>query len=191
MSLRKYKNPCLSHNKFNLFRIYAQSIENHTKLAINIPGKDTSISIEYQRGSNEKRSIRQQLFHFYGRLPESKQLEHTARMKQIPLLSLIESRLDVLLVRLHWAASIFQARHWIRTKKITLNYKPISHWNTILNEGDIIEFKAPEIYRTMFQSEEKPANIIQLSKQKVLFMNSPKYENVCVPKEWKIDRITG
>lgn len=53
---------------------------------------------------------------------------------------LLESRLDINLVRLKMAKTIFKAKQLINHKKIKVNSKIISKPNFILQSGDIIKF---------------------------------------------------
>ena len=50
----------------------------------------------------------------------------------------LESRLDINILRLRLARTIFQAKQLINHKKIKVNNKIISKPNFILNKGDII-----------------------------------------------------
>ena len=54
---------------------------------------------------------------------------------------LLESRLDINLVRLKFVKTIFQAKQLINHKKIKVNKKIISKPNCLLNKGDIINIK--------------------------------------------------
>jgi ribosomal protein S4 len=78
---------------------------------------------------------KQQLKNFYGCLNEYK-LKFLIKKKNF--LSLIESRLDINILRLKFAKTFFQAKQLINHKKIKINNKIINKSNFILKKGDII-----------------------------------------------------
>jgi ribosomal protein S4 len=61
-------------------------------------------------------------------------------LKENEFCSLLERRLDVLLFRLGFAKTLFEAKHLIAHKKICVNGNVISSYTKKLNKGDIISF---------------------------------------------------
>ena len=89
---------------------------------------------------------KQQFKNFYGCIPEY-QLKNLFRklLKKKNKINMfknfvitLESRLDINILRLRLARTIFQAKQLINHKKIKVNNKIISKPNFILNKGDII-----------------------------------------------------
>jgi len=61
-------------------------------------------------------------------------------LNEIEFCSLLERRLDILLYRLGFVSSLFEARHLISHKKIKINNCLNSSFSRLLNKGDIISF---------------------------------------------------
>jgi ribosomal protein S4 len=89
---------------------------------------------------------KQQFKNFYGCIPEyqlknlfRKLLKKSNKINMFKnLIITLESRLDINILRLRLARTIFQAKQLINHKKIKVNNKIISKPNFILNKGDII-----------------------------------------------------
>lgn len=89
---------------------------------------------------------KQQLKNFYGCLPEyqlknlfqnlNKKIDKINIFKKFIIL--LEQRLDINIVRLKLAKTIFQSKQLINHKKIKVNNKIISKPNFLLKKGDII-----------------------------------------------------
>lgn len=96
----------------------------------------------YQKRLFEK----QQFKFFYGCLPEYQLKNLFQKLKKKKdkinifkkLNILLESRLDIIVVRLKLAKSIFQSKQLINHGKIKVNNKVINKPNFLLREGDII-----------------------------------------------------
>ena len=89
---------------------------------------------------------KQQLKFFYGCLPEYqlKNLFQKLKKKDNKIdifkkfIFLLESRLDIVVVRLNLAKTIFQSKQLINHGKIQLNHQIITKPNYLLKKGDII-----------------------------------------------------
>jgi ribosomal protein S4 len=89
---------------------------------------------------------KQQFRHFYGCISEYQVKNLFRKLKEKDnkinvfkkFLFLLESRLDVAVVRMKIARSIFHAKQLINHKKIKVNDKIISKSNFLLKKGDII-----------------------------------------------------
>ncbi|GAB2236475.1 hypothetical protein Droror1_Dr00028119 [Drosera rotundifolia] len=78
---------------------------------------------------------------FYGNLPITKMHRRTERTSYIPFLLNLETRLDVLPVRLHFSETIPQARQLISHRKVCVNNSIVSITHFKVSHGDIISFK--------------------------------------------------
>lgn len=89
---------------------------------------------------------KQQFKNFYGCIPEyqlknlfNKLLKKNNKINMFKnLIITLESRLDINILRLRLARTIFQAKQLINHKKIKVNNKIVSKPNFILNKGDVI-----------------------------------------------------
>ena len=96
----------------------------------------------YQKRLFEK----QQFKFFYGAIKEYqlKNIFKSLKKKKTNVnifnnfITILESRLDINLVRLKFARSIFQAKQLINHKKIKVNDKIVNKPNFILKKGDIV-----------------------------------------------------
>nr|QIA59572.1 ribosomal protein S4 [Blasia pusilla]QIA59864.1 ribosomal protein S4 [Riccia cavernosa] len=81
---------------------------------------------------------------FYGNLPIKKMQRaktHTYIDKKNSLLFNIEKRLDVILVRLNFCSTMFQARQLISHKNICVNYKKVNIPGFQVSNGDLISIQ--------------------------------------------------
>jgi len=62
-------------------------------------------------------------------------------IKELEFCSLLERRLDLILLRLGFVATLFEAKHLISHKKIKVNNLPNASYSRFLNRGDIISFE--------------------------------------------------
>lgn len=100
-----------------------------------IIGKGKDRLSEYQSQYKAKQLIKK----FYGNLSESELINLNKKNKSnLPLICLIERRLDVVVFRLGFARSIHEARYLINTKQIKINNKFIRHPNFLVLNGSII-----------------------------------------------------
>ena len=82
-----------------------------------------------------------QLLHgFYGNITE-KQLYNLYNQNKLKLVSVLERRLDIILFRMKFASSIFQARQLINHKHVLVNGSVVNISNYLLCPGDLIEIK--------------------------------------------------
>lgn len=78
---------------------------------------------------------------FYGNLPITKMHRGTKRTSYIPFLLNLETRLDVILVRLHFCETIPQARQLISHRKVCVNNGIVNITHFKVSHGDIISFQ--------------------------------------------------
>lgn len=78
---------------------------------------------------------------FYGNLPITKMHRRTKRTSYIPFLLNLETRLDVILVRLHFCETIPQARQLISHRKVCVNNGIVNISHFQVSHGDIISFQ--------------------------------------------------
>lgn len=87
---------------------------------------------------------KQFLSHFYHLSPS--QLRSAFRFSsrsQLPLLSVLESRLDVAIFRLGFARSLPHARSLIKSGAILVNHSPVFFPDFILSSGSLISSSSP------------------------------------------------
>ena len=78
---------------------------------------------------------------FYGDLPLTEMNRGTERTSYIPFLLNLETRLDVILVRIHFCSTIRQARQPISHRKVCVNNEMVSITHFKVSHGDLISFK--------------------------------------------------
>lgn len=61
-------------------------------------------------------------------------------LQEIEFCSILERRLDILLYRLGFVATLFEAKHLISHKKIKINNQENTSFSRLLQKGDIISF---------------------------------------------------
>lgn len=112
-----------------------------------------------QRLRNKKRSIKRKIYSrknlnsyiqlqttrklslFHGDLPITEMHRGTERTSYIPFLLNLETRLDVILVRLHFRETIPQARQLITHRRVCVNNGMVSITHFKVSHGDIISFQ--------------------------------------------------
>jgi len=82
-------------------------------------------------------------------------------LKELELVSLLEQRIDLILFRLGYVSSLFEAKQLISHKKINVNNKIISRFSCFLKKGDIVSL-SPSI-------EQSVRNKIQEQSKKRIF----------------------
>jgi ribosomal protein S4 len=104
--------------------------------------KKNEIKPEKKKKFFQKRlSETQEFRNFYGCIAKYQIKKNLNKKKNIlfnTFLSLLESRLDINIVRLKLAKTIFQAKQLINHKKIKINNKTVNKSGIILRKGDII-----------------------------------------------------
>lgn len=78
---------------------------------------------------------------FYGDLPITEMHRGTKRTSYIPFLLNLETRFDVILLRLHFLETIPQARQLISHRRVCVNKGMVSITHFKLSHGDIISFQ--------------------------------------------------
>jgi small subunit ribosomal protein S4 len=78
---------------------------------------------------------------FHGDLPITEMHRGTKRTSYIPFLLNLETRLDVILVRLHFCETIPQARQLITHRRVCVNNGMVSITHFKVSHGDIISFQ--------------------------------------------------
>jgi small subunit ribosomal protein S4 len=148
---------------FSQYKICKQVGENIW--TIKKPGKNNSAKYEFQK--IKKSSLYYKLYRqekilrtIYGNLTHQqfknilKINYKNAHYKQNPLLRL-ETRLSIIISRLNWGRSIFEAKQLILHKNILVNGRIITYSNYLLKPGDIVQLKQTKILKVLNTLEEK------------------------------------
>jgi ribosomal protein S4 len=148
LSLKKFKNSQFdisqkgrTQKSTEIFKI---GVKNPNK--VNMPKRQNTLT-EYQSQYKAKQLIKS----FYGGLSETtlKNIRKVASYTSTPLVCEIEKRLDVVLFRLGFARSIFEARTLIKGKFVSVNDKVINgnygSYSKILLIGDKITIETTEL----------------------------------------------
>ncbi|KAJ1682750.1 hypothetical protein LUZ63_021473 [Rhynchospora breviuscula] len=103
-----------------------------------------NLSLRENRNSNIKLQTTRKLSLFYGGLPRRKMHRGREHTSYIAFLLNQETRLDVILVRLHFSNTLPQARQLISHRKVFVNngLVSITHWK--VSHGDLISFPENE-----------------------------------------------
>jgi len=152
---KKNKN-LLSLNKYNIFFNYTNNILSKELINTIIPGKSNYNIVRFYK------SYHLPLKAFYGYISS----------KRLPT---IESQLDVLVFRSHFAHSIFQARYLIKHGFITVNNNICTYPNFIVNSGSIIKSSHPltassNLVHARYNIFSIPKNIIKIKYNKILYI---------------------
>ena len=107
----------------------------------------------------------------------------------------LETRLDNILFRSHFATSIFQARNLISRKSVSVNGKPITISSSYLNDGDLVSIN-PNHWKNLYKEAENPFRKIwgfvpsyldvNFGSCSVILMRHPKYEEIPIPYDRKL-----
>ncbi|KAK9741138.1 hypothetical protein RND81_03G084600 [Saponaria officinalis] len=103
---------------------------------------------------------------FYGNLPITKMHRGTKRTSYIPFLLNPETRLDVILVRLHFFETIPQARQPISHRKVCVTNGIVKMTHFKVSHGDIISFQ--ENYARTRDEEIRRFFYIKISVEKII-----------------------
>nr|UKT61224.1 ribosomal protein S4 [Alternanthera philoxeroides] len=103
---------------------------------------------------------------FHGNLPITKMHRRTKRTSYIPFLLNPETRLDVILVRLHFCETIPQARQLISHRKVCVNNGIVNISHFKVSHGDIISFQ--ENYARTRGEEIRRFFYIKISVEKII-----------------------
>jgi small subunit ribosomal protein S4 len=104
-----------------------------------------NLSMRENLNSNIKLQTTRKLSLFYGGSPIREMHRGRERTSYIPFLLNQETRLDVILVRLHFSNTLPQARQLISHRKVCVNngLVSITHWK--VSHGDLISFPENEV----------------------------------------------
>jgi|SouAtlMetagenome_1021521.scaffolds.fasta_scaffold00503_2 small subunit ribosomal protein S4 len=129
----RLKKPAL--NFFSPDLIYLNSklsydLKNHFQVS-SINRRKLKLLFGFQRTSLLKRYLKKEL-------SANTRSQHS--LKEMEFCSLLERRLDFLLYRLGFAATLFEAKHLISHKKLRINGRSSSSFSRFLKKGDVISF---------------------------------------------------
>lgn len=155
-----------------------------------------------QHGSNKKKPTdygvqllaKQKLKGYYGNLTERqfhRVYQKATRMRgdtSQNIIGLLERRLDAVVYRMKFAATVFAARQLINHCHILVNGKVVNIASALVNEGDVIEVKEASkknvVVLDAMQSKERDFPIYMEVDAEALrgtFVNIPKLEDVPYP----------
>ena len=95
----------------------------------------------------------------------SKHISARRLVKENEFCSILERRLDVILFRLGFVSSLYEAKHLISHRKVRINNLPNACFSKLLEKGDIISF-VPEV------EDRLKKQIINQSKNRRFFFNT-------------------
>jgi small subunit ribosomal protein S4 len=109
---------------------------------------------------------------FYGDLPITEMHRGTERTSYIPFLLNLETRLDVILVRLHFSETLPQARQLISHRRLCVNNVIVSITSFQVSQGDFISLKEND---AIIYSEIRRFFYIEILVSKIIgkFLDSP------------------
>lgn len=177
------------------------------RLGINLWGRAKSPVNERnyapgQHGNNRKKPTdyglqllaKQKLKGYYGNLTERQFRRVYQRASQMKgdtsqnIIGLLERRLDAVVYRMKFAATVFAARQLVNHGHILVNGKNVNIPSYLVNEGDIIEVKEKSknnvtiLEASQMSERDLPTYIeVDLKTLKGKFVNTPKLEEVPYP----------
>lgn len=155
-----------------------------------------------QHGNNRKRPTdygiqllaKQKLKGYYGNLTERQFRRVYQKASQMKgdtsqnIIALLERRLDAVVYRMKFAATVFAARQLINHCHVTVNGKIVNIASYLVNEGDVVEVKEKSKQNTVIldaaQSGDRDVPTymdVDLKALKGTFVNIPKLEDVPYP----------
>lgn len=111
------------------------------------------------------------------------------------LLSVIESRLDVLLFRSQFASSIYQARELIMHGKVTVNNQICKLNSKIITVGSEISVKPGDALRQQLRFQARgyllPNHLTRNLVNSVFLIKQPTVQSIFLPQNIEINKIPG
>lgn len=177
------------------------------RLGINLWGRAKSPVNERnyapgQHGNNRKKPTdyglqllaKQKLKGYYGNLTERQFRRVYQRASQMKgdtsqnIIGLLERRLDAVVYRMKFAATVFAARQLVNHGHILVNGKNVNIPSYLVNEGDVIEVKEKSknnvtiLEASQMSERDLPTYMeVDLKTLKGKFVNTPKLEEVPYP----------
>lgn len=124
---------------------------------------------------------------FHGNLPITKMHRRTKRTSYIPFLLNPETRLDVILVRLHFCETIPQARQLISHRKVCVNNGIVNISHFKVSHGDIISFQ--ENYARTRGEEIRRFFYIKISVEKIIGKRKLRRRRVSKLRRRRVSKI--
>lgn len=167
--------------------VIGSEMENKWAHYVNLPSKKQN-SIEYK--------LRQQIKYFYN-------LSHTeyslllikANSKKQGILTLIESRIDVLLCRLNFASSIFEARNLLTQGVISINNQVCLFPNKLVPIGAEIKIHPVKGISQIYKSQINPITLPQylklISINSAVLITLPTFSTIPFPLHIQIKKLPG
>ena len=146
---------CFQSNQFIVFGLNSGNLRKKKWSVLrkkNKISKKFRIKPEKRKQFFQKRLFeKQKLRYFYGCIPQYQLKNIFQKLKkkknQINFFNKfivkLESRLDIILVRLRLATTVFESKQLISHKKVTINNEIVNKSNYILRQGDIINRMIP------------------------------------------------
>jgi len=110
-------------------------------------------------------------------------------------LSVIESRLDVLLFRSQFASSIYQARELIMHGKVRVNNQICKHNSKIITVGSEISVNPGDALRQQLRFQASgyllPNHITRNLVNSVFLIKQPTVQSIILPQNIEINKIPG
>ena len=182
-----YKNNKKSISKFKNKKYQKKELKTNSILP-SLKKNKTFIKPEEKKNFFKERLFaKQQLKFFYGCIPEYQLKNIFQNFKQKKnnqhafknFIIHLESRLDIILVRLRLVPSIFSAKQVINHNKISINGNKITSQNYILKSGDIISFENLIINHGNYCR----LNYFEFNNKfkKAIFLRKPKWDEIKYP----------
>lgn len=206
MTNRKYNYrksyPRLSFNIDNLNILHSSLIPTPIMVNISIPGQLPFNIIQPPKFIRSQFQLqytsKQQLKYFYGNLSkvEYSKILSLAKLKNISIISLIETRLDVLIFRLNYARSIFQARQFISNGYVTIDNNINRFASTLVPIGSKISINIPKIYNNKLFISSANYNtiseyLLEITPNSAILINYPNIDTILLPENIKLSNIAG
>jgi ribosomal protein S4 len=133
LNLKKNKKETLNFFSPDLTYLTSKSsnkIKDHYQLSL-FNRRKLKLLLGFQRTSLLKKSLKTEV---------TKNLKSWRFLNEIEFCSILERRVDILLYRLGFVTTLFEAKHLISHKKIKINNQENSSFSRLLKKGDIISF---------------------------------------------------
>lgn len=169
-------------------------------ISVITPGKKTITILQpttkIQSEGQIEYTTKQKIKYFYGNLSsvEYHQLLSLAHSLNLSIISIIETRLDVLVFRLNYARSIFHARDLIKKGKVSINNSICYYSSTLVPLGNQISISPDLIFDSLLYYRTTHLNLsseylLKVTSNSAILLSYPSVNSLLLPGSFNIAKI--
>lgn len=154
------------------------------------------------REKNIEYALKKNIQNFYN-VPKTEftLLLEKAKFNKVSIISIMESRADVLLCRAYLALSIFEARELIKQGAVMIDKRVISFHNEIVPIGSQLKINSIDAARSIFKIQTQfynsriklttPDHILFNGLNSLILKSQPQLNNIPFPKHIPVKKLAG